>query len=132
MEEFVINWPGKNLLVVEKVQLLALRQDDLGVLFQKVTQRGGPGLLRAWHNEIESLHLATFECEHDFNRAFAADLCLRDKFFVTGESRSPSYELMLHELARTVLLIAEFTFVLIVLLILTLVTIPGRVRIRKR
>lgn len=42
---------------------------------------------------------------------------------------------MLHELARfgsAALLIAEFTFVLIVLLILGLAAIPGRVRGRKR
>jgi hypothetical protein len=46
-----------------------------------------------------------------------------------------SYELMVHGLAQlgsTLLVIAEFTFVLIVLLILTLAVIPGRVRGRKR
>ncbi len=42
---------------------------------------------------------------------------------------------MLHELAQfgsTLLLIAEFTFVLIVLLAISLAAIPGRVRGRKR
>jgi hypothetical protein len=50
-------------------------------------------------------------------------------------SRIPVLDIMLHDLAEfgsEALLIAEFTFVLVVLLILGLAAIPGRVRKRKR
>jgi hypothetical protein len=49
--------------------------------------------------------------------------------------RTPVLDIMLHDLAEfgsEALLIAEFTFVLVVLLILGLAVIPGRVRKRKR
>jgi hypothetical protein len=49
--------------------------------------------------------------------------------------RTPVLSIMLHDLAEfgsEVLLIAEFTVILIVLLLLSLMAIPGRVRGRKR
>jgi hypothetical protein len=57
------------------------------------------------------------------------------QIFVTGAAGALSSALMLRDLAEfgsQVLLIAAFTVVLIVLLLLGLAAIPGRVRKRKR
>lgn len=57
------------------------------------------------------------------------------QILVTRAAKCWSWVLMLHDLAEfgsAVLLIGEFTFILVVLLILGLAAIPGRVRKRKR
>ena len=38
------------------------------------------GLLRAWHDEVESLYLPLITSKHEINRASAAAVCPRDKF----------------------------------------------------
>jgi hypothetical protein len=55
MERFVIDrLPRKNLLIIEEMQFLPVRQRDLRMLFQKITERSRARLLRAGDDKIES------------------------------------------------------------------------------
>ena len=53
------------------MEFLPVRQHDLGMLLQEITQRSRAGLLRAGDNEIEPLDFMTFQAEHRVNRALA-------------------------------------------------------------
>ena len=134
MQNLVISRSRKNLFIIEKMQFLLIRQRDLRMPFQKVIERSRPGLLSAGHDEIESFHRSSVQSKHRINRALAVERCLRDKFPVTIHRKSRSQRVMLQALGfgSEILLIAEFTLILIVLLLLSLMAIPGRVRTRKR
>src|SRR5262245_20155200 len=97
-------------------------------------QRRSARLLRTRNHEIESLDCLPFSPKHRTNRAPAVPRCLRAKFPVTANPNPPSQRLMLQALAfgSELLLIAEFTLILIALLLFSLMTIPGRVRRPKR
>src|ERR1043166_1939278 len=65
MQQFVIDRPGKNFFIVEKVQLLPVRQSDLPMFAEEIVQRRGPGLLRASHDKIQFFDFMRTETKHD-------------------------------------------------------------------
>src|SRR6266851_406240 len=71
VQEFVVDRARENFLVVKEMEFLPVRQRDLGMLLQEITQRSRAGLLRAGDNEIEPLDFMTFQAEHRVNRALA-------------------------------------------------------------
>ena len=64
VKSIVICFSGETLFVIEKVQLLLIRQRDLRMFAQKIMQRGRPRFLCARNNEIESFDLSWFGSEH--------------------------------------------------------------------
>ena len=71
VQQFVVDRARENFLVVKEMEFLPVRQRDLGMLLQEMTQRSRARLLRAGDNEIEPLDFMTFQAEHRVNRALA-------------------------------------------------------------
>src|SRR5438270_13455555 len=73
VKSIVICFSDETLFVIEKVQLLLIRQRDLRMFAQKIMQRGRPRFLCARNNEIESFDLSWLGPEHrDDNQSRAA------------------------------------------------------------
>ena len=94
--------------------------------------------MHAGNNEIQTFNVAALPAKDRHrarNRARARARCPRSKILVTGSGGPLSQITMLHGLARlgsAVLLFAELTIVLIVLLLLGATAIPSLIRVRKR
>lgn len=143
VKSIVICFSGETLFVIEKVQLLLIRQRDLRMFAQKIMQRGRPRFLCARNNEIESFDLSWFGSEHRDDdqsraapyRAQSHSFELEKKlarylvdFFVTLESAWLSRIVMgfaLTKFAHAASALAEIIIVVTIIALLAATTIPA-------